>query len=265
VVAVSDQHVVFFDSPAVINPAAAATGAPMVQWEPEHGTRIGVLSRDGDHDRVRWFPVENRYVMHVMNAYTDGDSVVVDYVHRPSFDLATAAGIGGSPRLHRSVIELGRGIVSDETLDPTPVDFPRIDDRRAGLCYRYGYLAAVTRSDGRPDGVGFDTLMRYDLRTNAVVQHRFADGVVVGEPQFVPRADSTTEGDGWILAFTYDALHDRSELVIIDAEHFAGRPVAAVQLPRRVPAGLHGTWLPADQHGDVDRPEKLEQRGFNLA
>ena len=81
----------------------------------------------------------------------------------------------------------------------------------------------------------------------------------------VPRADSTTEGDGWILAFTYDALHDRSELVIIDAEHFAGRPVAAVQLPRRVPAGLHGTWLPADQHGDVDRPEKLEQRGFNLA
>ena len=95
--AVTDQHVVFFDSPAVINPAAAATGEPMVRWEPEHGSRIGVLSRDGEYDRVRWFPVENRFVMHVMNAYNDGDTIVVDYVHRPSFELDTAAGIQGSP------------------------------------------------------------------------------------------------------------------------------------------------------------------------
>ena len=91
--AVTDQHVVFFDSPAVIDPAAAATGEPMVRWEPEHGTRIGVMSRDGEHDRVRWFPVENRFAMHFMNAYNDGDAIVVDYVHRPSFELDTAAGI----------------------------------------------------------------------------------------------------------------------------------------------------------------------------
>jgi carotenoid cleavage dioxygenase len=183
--------------------------------------------------------------MHVLNAYNDSDTIVVDYVHRPSFEIDTAAGIEGSPRLHRSVIELGTGIVNDEMLDSTPVDLPRIDDRRAGLKYRYGYLAAVTHSDGRPDGVGFDTLMRYDLRTNAVVHHRFKDNVIVGEPQFVPRPESLTEGDGWILALTYDVVHDRSELVIIDAEDFAAQPVATVQLPRRVPAGLHGTWLPA--------------------
>ncbi|MGZ4801683.1 MAG: carotenoid oxygenase family protein [Acidimicrobiia bacterium] len=243
--AVTDQHVVFFDSPAVLDPSAAATGAPVVRWEPEHGTRIGVMSRDVEHDRVRWFPVENRFVMHVMNAYTDGDAIVVDYVHRPSFELDTAAGIEQMPRLHRCVIELGRGVVSDEMLDSTPVDLPRIDDRRAGLRYRYGYLAGVTHSDGRPSGIGFDTLLRYDLGTNAVVHHRFKDGVLVGEPQFVPRPGSLTEGDGWVLALTYDVVHDSSELAIIDAEDFAARPVATVQLPRRVPAGLHGTWLPA--------------------
>ncbi len=243
--AVTDQHVVFFDSPAVIDPAAAATGDPMVRWEPEYGTRIGVLPRDGEHDRVRWFPVENRFAMHFMNAYNDGDAIVVDYIHRPSFELDTVAGVEQVPRLHRSVIELGRGIVSDEMLDSTPVDMPRIDDRRAGLRYRYGYVAAVTQSDGRPNGIGFDTLLRYDLRTNAVVHHRFNDGVIVGEPQFVPRPESITEGDGWILALTYDVAHDSSELVIIDAEDFAARPVASVQLPRRVPAGLHATWLPA--------------------
>lgn len=243
--AVTDQHVVFFDSPAVIDPAAAATGAPMVRWAPEHGTRIGVMSRDGEHDRVRWFPVENRFVMHVMNAYNDGDAIVVDYVHRPSFELDTVTGIDDLPRLHRTVIELGRGAVSDEMLDPTPVDLPRIDDRRAGLRYRYGFLAAVTHSDGRPNGIGFDTLLRYDVQSNGVVQHRMKDGVVVGEPLFVPRPDSVTEGDGWVMAYTYDVARDRSELVIIDAQDFAARPVATVQLPQRVPAGTHGTWLPA--------------------
>lgn len=242
--AVTDQHVVFFDSPAVIDPAAAATGNPMVRWEPEHGTRIGVLSRDGEHDRVRWFPVENRFAMHFMNAYNDGDAIVVDYVHRPSFELDTAAGIQQAPRLHRCVIDLGRGAVSDEMLDTTPVDLPCIDDRRAGLSYRYGYLAGVTHTDGRPNGVGFDTLLRFDLRTNSVVHHRFKDGVIVGEPRFVPRPNSLAEGDGWILALTYDVVHDRSQLVIIDADDFAASPVASIQLPQRVPAGLHGTWLP---------------------
>jgi carotenoid cleavage dioxygenase len=93
--------------------------------------------------------------------------------------------------------------------------------------------------------VGFDTLLRFDLKTNAIVHHRFKDGVIVGEPQFVARPGSETEGDGWILAFTYDVVRDCSELVIIDAADFSAVPVATVQLPRRVPAGLHGTWLPA--------------------
>ena len=83
--AVTDQHVVFFDSPAVHRSRRRrATGGPLVQWQPEHGTRIGVLSREGEHDRVRWFPVENRFAMHFVNAYNDGDAIVVDYIHRPT-------------------------------------------------------------------------------------------------------------------------------------------------------------------------------------
>jgi carotenoid cleavage dioxygenase len=245
--AVTDQHVVFFDCPAVLDPAAAATGAPVVSWKPEHGTRIGVMSRDTEHDRVRWFQVENRFVSHVMNAFNDGDAIVVDYVHRPRFALDAAGGVEDMPRLHRAVIELGRGAVSDELLDPTPVDLPRIDDRRAGLRYRYGWTAGVTHSDGRPEGVGYDTLLRFDLQTNAAVQHRMPEGVLVGEPQFVARPGSEVEGDGWVLAYTYDVVDDRSAMLVIDAEDFAARPVATVHLPQRVPAGLHGTWLPAQR------------------
>jgi carotenoid cleavage dioxygenase-like enzyme len=241
--AVTDQHVVFFDSPAVIDTEAAASGAPLVTWQPEHGTRIGLLPREGDIDRVRWFPMENRFAMHFVNAYTDGDEIVVDYIHRDAFNLETAAGVEQSPTYHRCVIEAGRGIVSDEMFDATPVDYPRIDDRRVGLHHRYAYLAAVTRGDGRPHGMGFDTLVRYDLKAEDIVQHRFPPGTLVGEPQFVARRDSLAEGEGWILALTYDITQDTSQLVVLDARDFAAAPRAVVHLPRRVPAGLHGTWL----------------------
>jgi carotenoid cleavage dioxygenase len=252
--AITDQHIVFFDSPAVVSRGVSEPGGPIVEWQPEHGTRIGVLAREGESERVKWFPVENRFAMHFLNAYTEGDSVIVDYIHRDSYDRQTASGINQSPTLHRCVLNLGRGSADDEMFDSTPVDFPRIDDRRTGLHHRFGYFAAVTHSDGRPNGVGFDTLVRYDLHTTDVAQHRFPDGVVVGEPQFVARRDSLAEGDGWILALTYDMAHDRSALVVIDARDFDARPHAVVHLPRRVPAGLHGTWLPA--HTDVETHRK---------
>jgi carotenoid cleavage dioxygenase-like enzyme len=34
-------------------------------------------------------------------------------------------------------------------------------------------------------------------------------------------------------------------LLIVDAQDFAGPAVARVKLPRRVPFGFHGSWLPA--------------------
>jgi carotenoid cleavage dioxygenase len=242
--AVTDQHIVFFDCPVVLDVAGATDGQPLAQWQPDHGTRVGVLTRDGESERVRWFPVGNRWVSHVLNAYTEGDEVVVDYVHRPSFEFGRPLGVSSGPTLHRLVIDLARSDVSDEEFDPRPVEFPRIDDRRVGLRHRYGFFAALTRGDGRPEGIGFDTLVRCDLRVESTVEHRFPEGVLVGEPQFVPRPDSVVEGDGWILALTFDVLNDRSELVILDTEAFDSDPVATVRLPRRVPAGLHGTWIP---------------------
>jgi carotenoid cleavage dioxygenase len=47
-----------------------------------------------------------------------------------------------------------------------------------------------------------------------------------------------------VLSIVYDASRDGSDLVILDATDFGGRPVATVALPQRVPFGFHGTWLP---------------------
>ncbi len=47
----------------------------MFTWEPERGTRIGVMPRDGGNADVRWYDTDPCYVFHPMNAYEeDGDA-----------------------------------------------------------------------------------------------------------------------------------------------------------------------------------------------
>jgi carotenoid cleavage dioxygenase-like enzyme len=48
-----------------------------------------------------------------------------------------------------------------------------------------------------------------------------------------------------VMGFVYDPLRGGSDLVILDAAHIAGPLLATVRLPRRVPQGFHGNWIPA--------------------
>jgi len=51
------------------------------------------------------------------------------------------------------------------------------------------------------------------------------------------------EREGWYLSYVYDPARNGSDLVIIDASDFTGKPVARVRLPQRVPHGFHGNWI----------------------
>jgi carotenoid cleavage dioxygenase-like enzyme len=47
------------------------------------------------------------------------------------------------------------------------------------------------------------------------------------------------------MTYVYDTATDRSTFVIFDAREFSRIPIAEIALPRRVPHGLHGDWMPA--------------------
>ncbi|MGV8875342.1 MAG: carotenoid oxygenase family protein, partial [Rhodococcus sp. (in: high G+C Gram-positive bacteria)] len=49
-------------------------------WNPKHQARVGVMPRDGGSTDVRWFDVEPCYVFHPMNAYDDGNTIVLDVI-----------------------------------------------------------------------------------------------------------------------------------------------------------------------------------------
>uniref|UniRef100_A0AAU2V5M7 Dioxygenase n=1 Tax=Streptomyces sp. NBC_00003 TaxID=2903608 RepID=A0AAU2V5M7_9ACTN len=236
------SHVVFMDLPAVfdLETAMRPGGGLPYRWDAEYGARLGVLRRDDPYGEVRWLTVDPCYVFHALNAYDEpgggaGERIVLHVVRYERLGVREAT-------LWKWTLDLAVGVVREEQLDDQACEFPRVDDRLAGLEARFGHVTvARTPSSGPISGA----LLRYDLRTAAVARHDFGAGRAPAEAAFAP-ADDRPGGPGWLLSYVYDAARDASDLVILDAENLAAPPVATVHLPQRVPFGFHGNWL-ADQ------------------
>jgi carotenoid cleavage dioxygenase len=145
-------------------------------------------------------------------------------------------------RFVRARIDPAAGDFRLETLDERETEFPRIDDRRLGRPTRWA-LVSHRASPTLPRGA-FDELVRFDLVRQTTAVHRFP-GQAIGEAVFAPKPGRSEEEACWVLTFATDLATMASSFVILDAEDFEGAPVAVVQLPRRVPLGLHGNWLPS--------------------
>jgi carotenoid cleavage dioxygenase len=196
---------------------------------------------------MRWFETEACYVFHPMNAFEEGDLIhadVMEYPVAPLFPNADGSrGYDTAARLVRWTFDLASGSsqIKRTPLDDMAGEFPRLDERRAGLSYRHGWFAAST---GRSKG-GFDAIAHVDLATGKRVAYEFESGDGPGEPVFVPRSAHSAEGDGWVVSVVYRGNEDRSDFLVFDALDLAAGPVAAAQLPRRVPFGFHGNWRQA--------------------
>ncbi len=243
---VTPNHVVFFDLPALFDGAALLGGGTAISWRPDQGARIGVLDRSGPGETI-WIGIEPFYVFHFMNAWEDPEgSICVDGCRAEA--MPTAFGDdpppGGDvrPCLWRWVIDPVAGIVKDSQLHDRPGDFPRINDARSGLAYRYGTHAHVHSWDDT--GVRFDGVIQFDHVSGRESVHIYGPNHVCGEAAFAADPAGRRENDGWLLNFVTDLSDDSSELVVLDAHDITAGPVARVKLPRRVPFGFHGNWMP---------------------
>lgn len=221
--AITGRYAVFLDLPVVLDMSLFPGGGMPFRWDPDAGARIGVMPRAGG--AVRWFEIEPCYVFHVLNAFDDGDAVVLDVVRYPSM-------FGPQPEpstLDRWTIDLVTGRISEQRLDGRAQEMPRVDDRVVGNPHRYGY---TVHNCG---------LIKHDLRSGTCESAALGPSECASEPVFVP--GGVGEDDGWVLSVVYDAARHGSDLVVLDASDFAAAPVARVTLPQRVPEGFHGSWL----------------------
>ncbi len=243
----TDEHVIFPIFPATGSMERAMKGEPAIAWEPEKGTHIGVMRRDGSVADMRWFETDPCFVFHPMNAYTDGNRIVAHVMQFEEVPLFPHA--DGSPpdpakaqaRLCEWVLDLADNAngVQRRYLDDVSGEFPRLDERFTGNSYRHGYYGA---SIGGTEALGFNAVAHHDFDTGQRSEHVLPAGDVTGEPVFVPRSADAQEGDGYLLSVVYRARENRSDLMFLDAADVAAGPIACAELPHRVPYGFHGNW-----------------------
>ncbi len=240
--AITERHVVFLDLPVIYD--FGLQRPFLAEWKPDYGARLGVMPRDASTP-PQWFEIEPCYVFHTINAYDEGDTVVLDVVrHAQMFTEDLYGWADGTGTVDRWTMDLASGSVREQRLDDHLQEFPRIDERILGRRHRYAYTTTARLGDFSEP---FGTLLQQDLTSGRTTAAKLRPGSQAGEGIFVPASSTAAEGEGWVLAVVYNAIEDRSELVILDATNFDGEPVATVALPQRVPFGFHGIWEPATE------------------
>jgi carotenoid cleavage dioxygenase len=244
------DHVIFPIMPLTGSMERAMQGGPVYAWEPDKGVHIGIMPRTGTVEDIRWFKGDPAYVFHPMNAFSADGIVTCDvceYGQAPLFPHAD----GGEPDRDQSKAKLTRwtfdlngntDTYSVEQLDDIVCEFPRLDERYAGLKYRHGYMACNTVEDAV--GRGYNAIAHVDHQTNQILKYEMPGHFATSEPVFVPRNAEAEEGQGYLLANVYDATIDKSHLMILDAQNIDKGPVGKAMLDHRVPFGFHGNWCP---------------------
>ncbi|CAN5678306.1 carotenoid oxygenase family protein [soil metagenome] len=231
----------------------AMGGQPPFAWEPDKGTHIAFIPRNGTVADTKWVTAPASYVFHPMNHFeTEDGRVVIDvmkYDVAPLFPLPDGSPSAPEPpkaRLFRWIFDLSgqSNTFKEQQLDDRAGEFPRFDERFSMSDYRHGWIVSGNIVDARTGEPRTDGLTHYDLVSGKNLTWTADPADRCGEPVFVPRHDAAAEGDGWLLSVVYRGNEARSDLAVFEATDVAKGPVALAHLSSKVPAGFHGNWRP---------------------
>jgi carotenoid cleavage dioxygenase len=240
----------FFHDPEILKRARRR----VARFHPDVPSRFGVLPRRGAGDQVRWFEFEPGYVLHMVNAWEEGDWIVMDGCFQPDpnirrrpeeGELASMLGyLRIRAHLRRWRMNLATGEAREEPLDDLNVEFPLPDTELYGTRTRYSYHQHLPEDAYT---VEFRALVKYDHDDGSCVRYDYPDGWYASESPFARRVGGSGEDDGYVVTLAVHAGSFDSQCWIFSARDVDRGPLARVRLPARVPTGFHAKWIPGDK------------------
>ncbi|GJN24530.1 hypothetical protein PR202_gb12274 [Eleusine coracana subsp. coracana] len=223
-------------------------GSPVV-YDKEKTSRFGILPKYAkSSSEMTWIDVPDCFCFHLWNAWEEEESdeiVVIGSCMTPADSIFN--GDSDDDRLQSVLTEIrldrrtGRAtrrpvLPPDQQVN---LEVGTVNHGLLGRRTRYAYLAVA---EPWPKVSGF---AKVDLWAGTVEKFMYGEGRFGGEPCFVPRpGGGGGEDDGYVLGFVHDEARGESQLIIVNAADM--REEAVVKLPGRVPYGLHGTFIGAD-------------------
>ncbi len=250
--AITENYSILMDLPVCVDVEALQRGRWRSVYRPELGSRFAVIPRHGSAADVRWFNAAPCYIYHVINAWEDGDELVM--VAHKITDPVANNGDGASSEFERMLqnlqmnaelwewrFNLATGETQERCLDKVNAEFPSTNARQQGYPTRYGYAVTI----GPRPTLRFAGIRKYDFVTGEHQQVTFGEGIYGSESPFAPSTVANAEDDGYLLSFVQDEVNDRSELWIYDARKLEDGPCTRLAIPQRVPLGFHACWVEA--------------------
>jgi all-trans-8'-apo-beta-carotenal 15,15'-oxygenase len=245
------RYVVFVLHPCMVSPFGFLLGlksfTESLTWRPEAGSIIALVPRDGS--AARYVEAPASYMWHGLNAFDDGEDVVIDFVGfdepdhfigRDAFFSNIMQGRMGHAQAHgkmrRYRIGAGQTTAAEEIIDNSNHEFPMLHWRGAMARPRIGYFTC--------GGLGvFNTgVKRFDFETGQTRAFDFGAEAHVGEPVFAEKRGGA-DGEGWLITQCLDGRSERSFFAVFDAAAPDVGPVAKIWLTHAAPISFHGAWL----------------------
>jgi beta,beta-carotene 9',10'-dioxygenase len=251
----TERWFVLAEFPLVVNPAQfAVAGKPFIEnyrWKPERGTRFTLVDRHTGEVGAT-FTADPCFAFHHVNAYEEGDDVVVDmcayddasiiqdlYLDRLR-GLMRDSGPIQQARLTRFRLSPESGLTTRQLSDEA-FELPRINGAYFERPYRYTWGAGIANG-------WFENLVRIDVTSGESRRWR-ESGCYPGEPVFVRRPAAEREDDGALLSIVFNAHRATSFLLVLDAATL--EEIARADVPHHIPFHFHGqfTTVDSDQAG----------------
>ncbi|MFN6218734.1 MAG: carotenoid oxygenase family protein [Aphanizomenon sp.] len=253
---ITENYCIFFQNPVNFNPIPFALGicgaAECIKIQKNQPTKIIIIPRKTQTENVKVLETKAGFIFHHVNAFeleNEINEIIVDSICyesltevEPNSDYRkTDFEKNSPPQLWRFNLNLSNNKVQNQLIDPRPTEFPTIHPNYMGKSYRYLYSAAAHQSTVNAP---LQAIFKVDLESGTKQLWSAAPRGFVGEPIFVPRANSQQEDDGWIIFVVYNAENHRSEIVILDGQNLEKGRIAKLHLKHHIPYGLHGSFTP---------------------
>jgi all-trans-8'-apo-beta-carotenal 15,15'-oxygenase len=107
---------------------------------------------------------------------------------------------------------------------------------------RHRKLALLSSAARNRENI-LDTVNLVDTDTGKADSYRFDAGWQAEEHVLVPRRNTRSETDGYLVGVAQDTRRGETLMTVFDAAHVADGPLALARLAYRTPVCFHGNFL----------------------
>ena len=185
------------------------------------------------------------FVFHHVNAYEKDSNIILDSIFYDDFpsvgpnenfkDIDFEKYPAG--KLKRSIINLKNKSVRLDNLSNQTCEFAVVNPNFVGLHNTFSWMACTEAKTGNAP---LQAIKKINLITKEEIFWSVAPRGFVSEPIMVPKKDSKTEDEGYLLVLIWNGARRGSDLFILDSKNL--EELSTYELPINIPHGLHGSW-----------------------